>query len=211
MGPTALRPIRRTKQWLSVLLIRTKVSRLGIRTHTLLIRNTRVWIRCSLPLGHDTSTKHSKSAFSSYIDLHDLEYQNSSTLISASWHGFTDLESYIDHYEWCVGRTPDSTDQSVLQCTDVGMQLSSSKMLEIPLTGGKFSVITIYCDWTSVIIFNFCTHAYPHVVHSAKFVLSFSSKFSFCFDEFRKQGFVFWEFIIYIGCFILFPLFWSNK
>ncbi|XP_071784665.1 uncharacterized protein [Asterias amurensis] len=70
------------------------------------------------------------------IDLHDLEYQNSSTVISASWHGFTDLESYIDHYEWCVGRSPDSTDHSVLQCTDVGMRLSASKMLEVPLTGG---------------------------------------------------------------------------
>ncbi|XP_033637440.1 uncharacterized protein LOC117298344 isoform X1 [Asterias rubens] len=70
------------------------------------------------------------------IDLHDVEYQNSSTLISASWHGFTDLESYIDHYEWCVGRTPDSTDDNVLQCTDVGMQLSASTTLEVPLTGG---------------------------------------------------------------------------
>ncbi|XP_071798435.1 uncharacterized protein [Asterias amurensis] len=70
------------------------------------------------------------------IGLHDVEYQNSSTLISASWHGFTDLESYIDHYEWCVGRTPDSTDDSVLQCIDVGMQLFASTTLLVPLTGG---------------------------------------------------------------------------
>ena len=90
------------------------------------------------------------------LGLHDVEYQNSSTLISASWHGFTDLESYIDHYEWCVGRTPDSTDDSVLQCTDVGMQLSASKTLEVPLTGGKSSLIMtdVKCDQSSAISFS---------------------------------------------------------
>ena len=40
-GPMALRPIRRTKQWLSVLLKGTSVMT-ETRTHTLLIRNTRV-------------------------------------------------------------------------------------------------------------------------------------------------------------------------
>ena len=36
------------------LALRTQVSRQGIRIYTLLIRNTRIWIRCSEPLGHDT-------------------------------------------------------------------------------------------------------------------------------------------------------------
>ncbi|XP_022100380.1 uncharacterized protein LOC110984469 isoform X2 [Acanthaster planci] len=70
------------------------------------------------------------------IDLHDVEYQNSSTVISASWHGFVDLESYIDHYEWCVGQTPSPTDASILPCTDVGIHLSASKTLAAPLTDG---------------------------------------------------------------------------
>ena len=39
-------------QW-SVLLRDTSVTT-GIRTHTLLNRITRAWIRCSYPLGHDT-------------------------------------------------------------------------------------------------------------------------------------------------------------
>ncbi|XP_038051300.1 uncharacterized protein LOC119724354 isoform X2 [Patiria miniata] len=70
------------------------------------------------------------------IDLHDVEYQNSSTVISASWHGFVDLESYIDHYEWCVGQTPSPTDDGILPCTSVGIHLSASKTLAVPLTDG---------------------------------------------------------------------------
>ena len=53
-GPTALHPIRKTKPWLSVL--DTSVIS-GTTTHTLLIRNTRVWIWCSQPLNHDTSDR----------------------------------------------------------------------------------------------------------------------------------------------------------
>ena len=45
MGPMALPPIQRTEQWLSVLLKDTGVT-IGTRTHTLLIRNTRVYIQC---------------------------------------------------------------------------------------------------------------------------------------------------------------------
>ena len=48
-GPTALRPIRRTKQlWLSVLLKDT-IAATGNRTHIL-----GTWVRCTRPLGHDT-------------------------------------------------------------------------------------------------------------------------------------------------------------
>ncbi|XP_022105050.1 uncharacterized protein LOC110986986 isoform X2 [Acanthaster planci] len=70
------------------------------------------------------------------IDLHDVQYQNSSTVISASWHGFVDLESYIDHYEWCVGQIPSPRNASILPCTDVGIHLSASKTLAVPLTDG---------------------------------------------------------------------------
>ena len=70
-------------------------------------------------------------------DLHDIEYQNSSTIVSASWHGFVDLESYIDHYEWCVGQTSSPADDGILPCVDVGIQLSASKTLTVPLMDGK--------------------------------------------------------------------------
>ncbi|XP_038057739.1 uncharacterized protein LOC119729229 [Patiria miniata] len=69
-------------------------------------------------------------------DLHDVEYQNSSTLISASWHGFVDLESYLDHYEWCIGQTSGPADDGILPCTNVGIHLSASKTLAVPLTDG---------------------------------------------------------------------------
>ncbi len=56
-GPTALRPIQRTKQsWLSVLLKDTSVAT-GTQTHTLTIRNTRAWVRCSYPLSLDTPSE----------------------------------------------------------------------------------------------------------------------------------------------------------
>ncbi|XP_038050879.1 uncharacterized protein LOC119724031 [Patiria miniata] len=70
------------------------------------------------------------------IGLHDVEYQNSSTVISASWHGFVDLESFIDHYEWCVGQTLSPEDDGILPCTDVGIHLSASKGLSVPLANG---------------------------------------------------------------------------
>ena len=70
-------------------------------------------------------------------DLHDIEYQNSSTIVSASWHGFVDLESYIDHYEWCVGQTSSPADDGILPCVDVGIQLSASRALAVPLMDGK--------------------------------------------------------------------------
>ena len=69
--------------------------------------------------------------------VHDVEYQNSSTLISASWHGFVDLESYIDHYEWCVGQTPHPSDDGILTCNNVGVQLLASQTLSRSLTRGE--------------------------------------------------------------------------
>ena len=65
-GPTALRPIWRTKHVLvvtSVLLKDTGVTCVtnGTRTHTLLTKNTRVWIRCSYPIRHDTPKKMMKT------------------------------------------------------------------------------------------------------------------------------------------------------
>ncbi|XP_022103276.1 uncharacterized protein LOC110986013 isoform X2 [Acanthaster planci] len=80
------------------------------------------------------------------MDLHDVEYQNSSTVISASWHGFVDLESYIDHYEWCVGQTSNPADNGILRCTDVGVQLSASQILAFPLTDGirYYSKISVF-------------------------------------------------------------------
>ncbi|VDI08649.1 Hypothetical predicted protein [Mytilus galloprovincialis] len=34
--------------------------------------------------------------------MHDTEYENNSKLVGASWHGFSDRDSGITNYMWCV-------------------------------------------------------------------------------------------------------------
>ncbi|XP_070571538.1 uncharacterized protein [Ptychodera flava] len=69
------------------------------------------------------------------LGLEDNDYQNSTTVVSASWHGFSDLESSIDHYIWCVGRSPGAED--ILPCHDVGLHLSKAETLDLPITSGE--------------------------------------------------------------------------
>ncbi|XP_072048763.1 uncharacterized protein [Amphiura filiformis] len=70
------------------------------------------------------------------VGIHDLEFQNSTTVVSASWHGFVDFQSYIHHYEWCVGTTADPAEHTILDCVPVGLQISASKELATPLDTG---------------------------------------------------------------------------
>ena len=75
--------------------------------------------------------------FSIFTGLYDLEYQNSTTLVSASWHGYIDLESYIDHYVWCVGTDSSDPDEaSIVTCVPVGLRLRALKHLGTPLNHG---------------------------------------------------------------------------
>ncbi|XP_077995632.1 uncharacterized protein LOC144449084 [Glandiceps talaboti] len=68
------------------------------------------------------------------LGIHDVDYQNSSTVVSASWHGFSDLHSSIHHYLWCVGSQPGHED--VLPCQDVGLHLAQSTDITTPMTLG---------------------------------------------------------------------------
>ncbi|XP_072048762.1 uncharacterized protein [Amphiura filiformis] len=70
------------------------------------------------------------------VGLHDLEFQNSTTVVSASWHGFVDFQSYVHHYEWCVGTTADPEEHTILDCVPVGLQISASKEIATPLHTG---------------------------------------------------------------------------
>ncbi len=77
--------------------------------------------------------------------LHDIEYQNSSTLVSASWHGFLELQSYIDHYIWCVGDDPADPDEAgVVSCENMGLKLQGYKQLDGSLTTGNVAFAFIY-------------------------------------------------------------------
>ncbi|KAI8519528.1 hypothetical protein Bbelb_027850, partial [Branchiostoma belcheri] len=68
------------------------------------------------------------------LGLHDADYQNDSNTVWATWHGFSDLESYIHHYVWCVGSSPGAED--LLTCRDVGVQISATEKLTQALVSG---------------------------------------------------------------------------
>ena len=81
-----------------------------------------------------------KSGISIYIitGLYDLEYQNTTSIVSASWHGFIDFESFIHHYEWCVGNTNASDECDVMEYTSVGLQTSAARESHTPLQNGLY-------------------------------------------------------------------------
>ncbi|XP_071084119.1 uncharacterized protein [Haliotis cracherodii] len=58
------------------------------------------------------------------LDIHDKDYQSSPSEVSASWYGFSDTDSTIVKYFWCVGRANDTTDCSVMDWLDTGLHTS---------------------------------------------------------------------------------------
>jgi hypothetical protein len=72
------------------------------------------------------------------VDLCDLQYQNKSDIVAATWHGFTDIESGIVQYLWCVGT--DNQNCDTLPWTPVGMHTSVSAKIQ-PRTNGKLSIL----------------------------------------------------------------------
>jgi len=70
-------------------------------------------------------------------DLHDVDYQSSATEISASWFGFSDKDSTIVKYSWCVGTVNDTEDCSILGWTDVGLHTVGRTKLGTPLVEGN--------------------------------------------------------------------------
>ncbi|KAK3589056.1 hypothetical protein CHS0354_008706 [Potamilus streckersoni] len=49
----------------------------------------------------------------------DAEYQNSSTFLAATWHGFEDLESGVMRYSWCVTSKDNLTGCDIIPLQDV--------------------------------------------------------------------------------------------
>ena len=73
-----------------------------------------------------------------FSGLHDLEYQNKSDTIGATWHGFSDSGSGVKKYFWCVGNTSSKSECNVKGWDDVGIHTSVSRMLSNNLTLGKY-------------------------------------------------------------------------
>ncbi|XP_046561789.1 uncharacterized protein LOC124270793 [Haliotis rubra] len=68
--------------------------------------------------------------------IHDLDYQSSTSEASASWYGFSDTDSTIIKYFWCVGTSNDTSDCSVLDWLDIGLHTSSRRSLLSPIVNG---------------------------------------------------------------------------
>ncbi|XP_061193435.1 uncharacterized protein LOC133201664 [Saccostrea echinata] len=84
------------------------------------------------------------------IGLHDLEYQNTSNVIGARWHGFSDTGSGILLYYWCVGNTSSfhtssaNTECNVRQWENVGIHTSVSRKLKNELLQGATYYSKVY-------------------------------------------------------------------
>ena len=74
------------------------------------------------------------------IDLCDLQYQNKSDIVGATWHGFTDIESGIVQYLWCVGTDNTNQNCDILPWTPVGMHTSVSAKVQ-HRSNGKLPIL----------------------------------------------------------------------
>ncbi|XP_060084880.1 uncharacterized protein LOC132564227 [Ylistrum balloti] len=68
--------------------------------------------------------------------IHDLEYQSSTTLLGATWHGFVDLDAGVKTYYWCVGSTQSKTECSVKRWEAVGLRTAVRANLTTSLSHG---------------------------------------------------------------------------
>ena len=74
--------------------------------------------------------------------LSDHDYSSDNRTVSAWWRGFSDDESYIDHYDWCVGTAPGK--QDVVTCRDVGLHTRSTAELSSIVGYDMDSLYLIY-------------------------------------------------------------------
>jgi predicted GH43/DUF377 family glycosyl hydrolase len=70
----------------------------------------------------------------------DVDFQVSTTMITANWFGFSDPESGISGYEWAIGTTPGGTD--IQGWTSVGLATSATNS-SLSLTAGQTCYVTV--------------------------------------------------------------------
>ena len=75
---------------------------------------------------------------SSLVGLQDRRYQNSSNIVSASWHGFVDLGSSLQSYHWCVSPMPAIGSCSVLPVQNVGLATKKEIQLSLHVPNGLY-------------------------------------------------------------------------
>eukprot|EP00058_Branchiostoma_floridae_P022361 XP_002607851.1 hypothetical protein BRAFLDRAFT_117282 [Branchiostoma floridae] len=69
-------------------------------------------------------------------DVRDMAYTSDATVVSASWHGFNDLDSGIDKHFWCIGETNSQSECNVMGWTDTGLVQEGTVTLGSSLTNG---------------------------------------------------------------------------
>ena len=66
-----------------------------------------------------------------------MNYQNQSQTISAHWHGFVDLHSYIKSYTWCVSTAGHEGSCDVIPLTILGMKTNMETLLPSNIKNGR--------------------------------------------------------------------------
>ena len=73
------------------------------------------------------------------IGFKDRHYQNTSSVVSASWHGFVDLGSSLRSYHWCVSTSASVGACNVLSSEVVGLVTKAERKLSTTVTNGMSS------------------------------------------------------------------------
>ena len=68
------------------------------------------------------------------LGLHDLEYTNNAGDVSVSHSGFSDEQSGIHHYVWCVGTKAEG---NLKACHNIGLRLQATAHLDSIVKSGK--------------------------------------------------------------------------
>lgn len=73
-----------------------------------------------------------------------MTYSADNSSVAAFWHGFTDPESYLHHYEWCTGTSPG--DCNLTPFNNVGLAINGNRQLPGSLVlsdgmGNMYSII----------------------------------------------------------------------
>jgi len=73
------------------------------------------------------------------LGIYDIDYQNSSDTVGSSWHGFSDRDSGITHYMWCVQTQSFNQPCDVRDWENIGIHRSVSRRLNTStLSTGEF-------------------------------------------------------------------------
>ncbi|CAG2242538.1 unnamed protein product [Mytilus edulis] len=72
----------------------------------------------------------------------DIDFQNNSIIVSASWHGFGDSDSGISKYYWCVQFDKTDSDCDILPYQNVGIHRSVSRSINSSIINSGTKIVS---------------------------------------------------------------------